>query len=360
MKDSIPSKKQVKKAGEALANSNSSTSEYKKAMQVLSIWRSLHTTPLNTFQTTLRRKVKSLNFYSPIIAQRLKRTPSIILKLQRFQDMNLARMQDIGGLRIVLSTVGEVYRLQKNILEKSSRFDHDLKKLNDYIHDPKPDGYRGLHLIFRYKSVVHPHLDGLLIELQIRTKLQHSWATAVETPGLIEKSSFKTGEGDTEFKDFFKLCSALFAHYEKQPVSEELRGFSVIELAKELKILEEKLNIFQKLQGVAISSQYIGTNNKVTGDCEYFLVELNLRDENPQVNITGFNKEMKDMAESHYQRREITLRDEPKVDIVLISMGNVKDIEKAYPNYFLDTELFIENLQKICSTALMGIAQNKN
>lgn len=353
MKDSIPSKKQVKRAGETLANSSSTTSEYNDAIGILSIWRSLHTTPLNTFQTTLRRKVKRLHFYSPIIAQRLKRTPSIILKLQRFHNMNLARMQDIGGLRIILSTVGEVYRLQKNILEDSRRFDHELKQLSDYILDPKPDGYRGLHLIFRYKSIVHPYLDGLLIELQIRTKLQHSWATAVETLGLIEKSSFKTGEGDAEFKEFFKLCSALFAHHEKQPVSEELRGFSIAELAKQLKTLEEKLNIFQKLQGVVISSQYIGTNNKVTGDCEYFLVELNLKGDRSQVNITGFNKEMKDLAESNYQRREIMLRDEPKIDIVLISMGNVKDIEKAYPNYFLDTELFIENLQKICSTILI-------
>ncbi len=91
MKDSIPSKKQVKKAGEALANSNSSTSEYKKAMQVLSIWRSLHTTPLNTFQTTLRRKVKSLNFYSPIIAQRLKRTPSIIDPCRQIRTHKLGR-----------------------------------------------------------------------------------------------------------------------------------------------------------------------------------------------------------------------------------------------------------------------------
>lgn len=352
MKADFPSKKQVKRAGETLANRHSSTNEYEQAMKVLSIWRSLHTIPLNTFQTTLRRKVSSLKFYSPIIAQRLKRTPSIILKLQRFNNMNLARMQDIGGLRIVLSSVGEVYRLRKNLLNESSRFEHELKQSNDYINEPKTDGYRGLHLIYRYKSATHSNLEGLLVELQIRTKLQHSWATAVETLGLIEKSSFKTGEGEAEFKEFFKLSSALFAHNENQPVLKEYEGYSISKIAKDLKSLEEKLNIFQKLQGVVTSSEYIGTNNKVIGNCEYFLVELNLKDEQPQVNIKGFHQQMKDVAEVYYQKREMDLRNEPKIDIVLISMKNVKDIKKAYPNYFLDTELFIENLQRICQTII--------
>ena len=346
MKDSIPSKKQVKKAGEALANSNSSTSEYKKAMEVLSIWRSLHTTPLNTFQTTLRRKVKSLNFYSPIIAQRLKRTPSIILKLQRFQDMNLARMQDIGGLRIVLSTVGEVYRLQKNILEKSSRFDHDLKKLNDYIHDPKPDGYRGLHLIFRYKSVVHPHLDGLLIELQIRTKLQHSWATAVETLGLVEKSSFKTGEGADEFKRFFKLASVLFAHHEKQPVIAELADQSPSTWVEQITALEQELQIYAKLTGLIITAKHIDNVSDKTD--EYHIMELDTSGDTPEVSLIAFTKSQLAMAEDFYKMREMATQDQPNTEVVLRSAGNLKEIKKAYPNYFLDTQDFIKNLKYIC------------
>ena len=158
----VPSREKVKKAGKVLIKEDATTDEFNDAMAVLSQWRALHSYTINTFQAMLRGKVKQLGF--------------------------------------------------------KARFDHEpILPPVDYIEKPKDDGYRSLHQVFKYKSTIAPELNGLFIELQIRTKLQHSWATAVETLGLVEKSSFKTGEGAEEFKRFFKLASVLFAHHESQP-----------------------------------------------------------------------------------------------------------------------------------------------
>lgn len=74
----IPSKEQVKKAGKLLL----ADATNKDAMEVLSLWRSLHVYPISAFQTLLRNKIKDLNIKQSVVAQCLKRTPSIISKLQ--------------------------------------------------------------------------------------------------------------------------------------------------------------------------------------------------------------------------------------------------------------------------------------
>src|SRR5687768_1585192 len=71
---------------------------FDNAYKVLSNFRAAHAFALNAMQILLRRMSKSVDS-GALIAQRLKRVESIFRKLQRFQDMSLARMQDIGGCR---------------------------------------------------------------------------------------------------------------------------------------------------------------------------------------------------------------------------------------------------------------------
>lgn len=333
----IPSKKQVQKAGKTLAKNDSTSLDYKNAMAILSLWRSLHVYPINAFNTLLRKKIKQLNLKSPLIAQRLKRTPSIIKKLQRFPHMDLSRMQDIGGLRIVLSSIDDVYKLHQAIIKSNHE---PLLPPFDYIVKPKDDGYRSLHQVFKYKSKAHTQLDGLQVELQIRTKLQHAWATAVETLGLIEKSSFKTGEWTHDYSQFFKLASALFAYHEKQPILQELADLDIQTIITKLNELEQKLQIFAKLQGLILTAKHGDTK------AEYHLMELDLS--NNTVNLIPFNKAQFELAEQFYKSREIDTKDNPNIELVLISVGSIKDIKKAYPNYFLDTQEFIKHLKAIC------------
>ena len=92
-------------------------------------------------------------------------------------------MQDIGGVRTIVGSIEQVRELQAAY--KSSRFKHQLVSEKDYIAEPKCDGYRSVHLVFRYVNKRAPDYNGLSVEMQIRTKLQHAWATAVETMGTF-------------------------------------------------------------------------------------------------------------------------------------------------------------------------------
>ncbi|WP_457767666.1 RelA/SpoT domain-containing protein [Cyanobium sp. ULC082] len=68
---------------------------------------------------------------------------------------------------------------------------HKLLRVDNYQAEPKPSGYRGIHLIYRYRSNKSETYNGLLLEVQIRSPLQHAWATAVETVGTFLKQSLK-------------------------------------------------------------------------------------------------------------------------------------------------------------------------
>lgn len=341
----VPSRNAVHRAGSSLRKTDVTIEEFRKALDTLSQWRFLHSYPINTFQAYLRNKVKQAGYESPIIAQRLKRLPSIIKKLKRFHSMGLETMQDIGGIRVILDNINDVYHLY-NILMKS-RFPHKaILPPDDYIKEPKHDGYRSLHQVYKYANSKHPELNVLHIELQIRTKLQHSWATAVETLGIVEKSSFKAGEGSEDFKRFFKLSSALFSIAEKQPVLEEYREIPRNVLISELKALEAQLQITTKLKGLAITAKQIEiSSNNFTG---YHLMILDAKE--CKVSIINFTKNQLDSAELLYSAQETATKDNPDISVVLISAGNIKEIRKAYPNYLLDTNSFIRNLLR-----LMGV-----
>ena len=155
------SKKSINRAGQTLLRGQFKTEEYAIARDLADRWRACHAYPINTFQATLRRNLRKFSG-DPLVAQRLKRMPTIIDKLKRHPAMQLTTMQDIGGVRAVVSSVSDVYKLAAEYRDKS-RFKHELVKENDYIKGPRSDdGYRSLHLIYRYKNSAAPGYDGLL------------------------------------------------------------------------------------------------------------------------------------------------------------------------------------------------------
>ena len=147
------SKTRIDQAGELLKNKTSTAADIAGALDILSSWRAYHAMPLDTFATVLRQRTKKINAQA-IVAQRLKRTSSILLKLSNHKTMRLSAMQDIGGLRGILDTTEDVYKLLD--LYKKSKSKHSLFSLDDYIESPKKDGYRSIHLV--YKLAKHPKL----------------------------------------------------------------------------------------------------------------------------------------------------------------------------------------------------------
>ena len=125
------SKGQVNKAGEILVSPNNySVADRLSADAILANWRACHGYPINTFQATLRLKLREVD-KNAIVAQRMKRAPSIILKLQRFDGMRLARMQDIGGLRAIVGNVAKVRALEFSY--RQSKFKHELVSSKNYL-----------------------------------------------------------------------------------------------------------------------------------------------------------------------------------------------------------------------------------
>ena len=142
--------------------------------------------------------------------------PTIISKLERLPWLKLSRMQDIGGCRAIVGSAGDAFRLAGGFADSKIR--HERLDFKNYIDDPRPSGYRGLHLIYSYWSERKPELQGLKTEIQIRSQLQHQWATAVETVGTFIGDELKSSKGDETWLRFFALMSSVIAHREASAV----------------------------------------------------------------------------------------------------------------------------------------------
>lgn len=337
-------KGQVNRAGNILLSPEAYSFEERIwADMVLANWRACHGYPINTFQALLRQRLKAID-KNAIVAQRMKRAPSIILKLQRFGGMNLARMQDIGGLRAVVSSVARVRKLETEY--RSSKFKHVLVSSKDYIAEPKADGYRGVHLIYRYSNSRAPAYEGLSLELQVRTRLQHAWATAVETMGTFLGQALKSGQGEQEWRGFFSKASAALAIIEKSPPVPGFVQCSAAAVFAQVAQTERELHVLDKLNGFAIAADRITT---VRGQGAYHLVVLD--SENRTVKIRPYPIARLEQANIDYAEIEKRTKAGDPIEAVLVSAGPVDALRKAYPNYFLDTQAFVAQITKVITEA---------
>jgi Region found in RelA / SpoT proteins len=311
------------------------------AYKIIDNWRAAHGYPLNTFQSTLRRKLRNYPGRS-IAAQRLKRLPSIYMKLMLAPGMNLARMQDIVGLRAVVPSVSQAHRLRNDYL--STRFTHELRNEYDYIENPKKSGYRSIHLVYKYHNPQKPEYNNLQVELQIRTRVQHSWAMAVETMGVFLQSSLKSGIGPDEWKTFFTICSSAFSKLEGTPVVAEHQSVHKRELFRAVRKQAKILGVQQHLQSLSSVVDIVGGDKNTSG---YILLELNLQAKS--TSIHSYSRDDLLRATDDYSKIESTTRDDPDRNVVLVSAGSLTNLKRAYPSYFLDTGDFLVNLNKVIS-----------
>lgn len=337
------SRRQVRLAGDVLRDEEAGFDAIARAMPIINNWRSSHAYPLNTFQATLRKRLRGLGMEGAPVGQRLKRLPSIAAKLRRFPSMSLERMQDIAGLRAVVPGMRRLESLYSSYLG-GARFLHELRNVHNYVENPKADGYRSIHLIYRYVNPRAPQYDGLHVELQLRTKMQHAWATAVETVDTFAKQAIKAGRPDPQWAEFFKLASAAFAISEKAPLPAGFHGESVESIHERLCEAEAALNVLVRLRGFSVAANHIHSTTR--SSAAYHLVVLNTDDR--MVNIRSFaGDRLDDAAEAYAAAEERAAKGEP-LDAVLVAGGNVDQLRKAYPNYFLDASLFLSRLQRIC------------
>lgn len=336
------SKKEISKAGNILLTSKSDA-EIDIALNKINDWRTNHLQPLKVLKRRLVKTLKINRIEPYLMSQRLKRLTSIEYKLDLNPKMGLGGMQDIGGFRAVLKDVKDLYKLKKNIENETYKKIYD--KTKDYVSHPKPSGYRSIHYIYKYNSSVKKY-DNLQVELQIRTKLQHNWATAVETAGIITKTSLKSSQGPDEWLEFFKVVSSLFAIKEKLPVLDIHIDKPMEELMIECYIMCKKLNFIDTLKALRVTTNHL-EKQKFPGD--YYLIYIDILKKGVTLNV--FTKSEYHIATERYLELEKSI-DNSKSAAVLVSANSFKSLKKAYPSYFLDTSEFLTALEKINNNCL--------
>lgn len=332
------SKTKIDRAGESLKNKASATDdEIAQALGVLSNWRAYHAIPLDIFARVLRQRSQKVSTHT-VVAQRLKRTPSILLKLSSHKTMRLSAMQDIGGLRAILDTTDDVYKLLG--VYKKSKSKHSLFSQDDYIEEPKNDGYRGIHLVYKLSKT-----PNLFLEIQFRSKLQHIWATGVEVFGTLQNSSFKSGHGSKKWLDFFSLLSSVFAIKENGPPLKAHCEISKVDLVarvqKEIQELQvtENLNVYTAVYNIISKSTSSGRKG------HYSLIVLDSRKNT--ISFENYGVSQFEAAAQAYLDLERKHFEDTQINIVLVNTGDIKKLELSYPNYFMDTKTLVQNLSLI-------------
>lgn len=328
------SKSEINKTGLIIADPTSSKEDRDNALIILNNWRAAHAYPLQVICSNLR-----LRNPNAIVVQRLKRLDSITGKIERFPDMNLWRMQDLGGCRVIVDTIDQVYEAIEKY--KSSRIRHILKREYDYIQNPKDSGYRSYHMVYQFQSdKKETYNKNILIEIQFRTKLQHIWATAVEMMGIYTKSNLKSSQGNEKILRFFTLVSSLFAIRENMPVCPNTTKISN-DLITEIKDINDKINLLPKLNALSIViNKHNDENLKHKG---YYLLRLNYKEKT--LNVDRFSTNYIKAVTVAYNKLEGL--NNPDIDIVLVSATSFDSLKVAYPNYFADISQFVDMMKRI-------------
>ena len=136
---------------------------------------------LMTKVNILKDEFTHINQYSPIehVTSRVKSPDSILRKAQRLNvpltiDDISENIFDIAGVRITCSFISDTYRIAEML---TSQTDLRVIEREDYIADPKPNGYKSLHLIVEVPGFISDGGRHVPIELQIRRIAMGFWAS---------------------------------------------------------------------------------------------------------------------------------------------------------------------------------------
>lgn len=375
----IISRNQATAAGKILKklSGQQNSEEYGKQILILDSWRHQHEEPAQIF---FKKLVGIINKYPDAMATyRLKRKESILKKLYRSNgNFDLGAMDDIAGCRVIVNSVSEVYEVYNEILNLKEAGEIDIKKTKDYIKNPEKSGYRSLHVIIK-QTLKQENIDRQYrIELQIRTKLQHYWSTAVEAMSEIDNVEYKdptlVSEGNTRIQSclqFFKVISKLFACCENN--DDELKE----ELANSVRTNDKFKEIIDDLKAARNSVTINMQKNSTQGGEGLYLLELSR--ETQELTIHSYTMDCVEKAITNYNSKENSsisneankIQYDTEIDSdsvnkdltvekpdaqtsyitsinrVLIYAKNKDQLGDTYPNYSYNIEKFIEKVEEL-------------
>lgn len=149
------------------------------------------------------------------IKTRLKSPESIMDKLSRrglpFSAESIEQnLNDIAGVRVICAYISDIYMLRDALLRQD---DIVLLQEKDYIKNPKPNGYRSLHLIVETPIFLHDQKKQMRVEVQFRTMAMDWWASVEHK--LRYKKPAAPEEVNSELKECAEISDDLDKRLEK-------------------------------------------------------------------------------------------------------------------------------------------------
>jgi ppGpp synthetase/RelA/SpoT-type nucleotidyltranferase len=334
------SKKRVNRAGQAVRAGNAK----KEDLDVIDTWREAHRQVLNTFQAILRNRSQGSDV---VVVQRHKRKNTIFGKLRRFPGMQLVRMDDVAGCRLIFPDIASLHEFRNNLHQ--ARFRHRLRNdvdKYDYIKSPKDTGYRGIHDVYDYdvNSKKGAVAKGLLIELQYRTTAQHAWATAVEVVGFVTESQPKFQAGDKRYEEALAYASEIIAR-SAEGLTSCFPDATDAEIVQKFLELDEQLGLLRMLEGLNTVDGEISQNKNI-------ILIFNDDSKNSNLQIETYRSSPEALSALFKLEQQF-----PGKDIVLVRASSSEDVRNAFRNYFSDAREFVRLIEEGCAN-LSGKAIN--
>lgn len=243
VEESRPSKSKIRRAGSTIrrigTDANPGDDAIVEALETCQRYRSCFADPTRKVldivnQLCIENDITSEN------TSRLKRLRTIVEKLAVREDgLDLSRMRDLGGCRAVVVDLAAVRKLESFVCAYP---EFGSVKPIDYIEEPRVSGYRSLHLII--------DMDGLPVELQIRTLRMHDWAQLVENWSMttefnLKQDSMSTDQEDERIvREFLATWSEHMAHQEhRREVPEELGAMMRKQAVKVEDVIERQIEL---------------------------------------------------------------------------------------------------------------------
>ena len=336
-----PPRSDVKRAGKAVIDGKYS----EKELVTIQAWRDSHAYLLNTFQSRLRIRIKKKGLTKSVIfVQRLKKLKTILHKLISKRADGLVTMHDLAGCRLIFDDIKSLREFRQGFNKTRARHiitsAADGTEKYDYITNPKDDGYRGLHDVYKYKALddssVGSHWNDLRIEVQYRTKVQHAWATAVEISDIIGNENIKFDKKSNPDRVRLFLLASEYMARKHEGMQGRLKDLIDADLKSEINDLEGRLKVFSSLRIVTNHIARMDDNSHTN-----FVLE-HLQEGDAVATIKTF-KRTKDAIE-YRNKREI---DSPDCNVVFVRGASRVEIENAYRNYFSDTTEFLSYMKGI-------------
>lgn len=333
------SKSRLTRAGQAVRNGCPTQDD----LAVIDTWRAAHGAVLNTFQAILRNRVRGTGI---VVAQRHKRKRTIFDKLRRFPRMELARMDDIAGCRLIFETISELRDFRTRF--HKAKFKHNRTNgidKYDYIAHPRETGYRGIHDIYEYdaNSEQGKPFKGLFLEIQYRTLVQHAWATAVEVIGIITDHQPKFQRGDKRYERAMALASEVLARAYENSTS-CFPNMTDEDIVLEFLNLDEEIELLSIMKEINAS----GAESLAKGNVILFFADQD------QLKFETYRDAPGALRALFKHENEY-----PGADVVLVRADTSEDIKTAFRNYFTDATEFIglveEGCQKLSGRQVVGV-----